>query len=87
MHYIFLQNALTFAYDAVLVGSTALFGIELALHLKQKWDTLEVQQPIQPIQPAQLPAASIPLLEPSTAIPVESVAIAEKVAILLDPIE
>jgi hypothetical protein len=86
MHYIFLQNALTLAYDATLVGSTAFFGLELALNLKQKWDALEVPQPVQPPQPAQLPAASIPLLE-STAIPVESVAIAEKVAIPLDPIE
>jgi hypothetical protein len=83
MHYIFLQNALTFAYDAILVGSTAFFGLELALKLKQKWDALEVPKPTQP---AQLPAASMPLLE-STAIPVESVAIEEKVAIPLDPIE
>jgi hypothetical protein len=83
MHYIFLQNALTFAYDAVLVSSTAFFGTELVLHLKQKWDALEVPKPTQP---AQLPAASAPLLE-STAIPVESVAIAEKEEILLDSIE
>ncbi len=80
MHYIFLQNALTFSCDSILVASTAFFGIELALHLKQKWDTLEIPKP------AQLPAASIPILE-STAIPVESVAIEEKVAIPLDPIE
>ncbi|MBW4517354.1 MAG: hypothetical protein KME11_19285 [Timaviella obliquedivisa GSE-PSE-MK23-08B] len=77
MHYIFLQNALTFTYDAVLVSSTAFFGTELVLHLKQKWDALEVPKP------AQLPAASIPLLE-STAIPVESVAIEEKVALPID---
>jgi hypothetical protein len=80
MHYIFLQNALTFTYDAILVSSTAFFGTELVLHLKQKWDELEVPKP------AQLPAASTPLLE-STAIPVESVAIVEKEEILLDPIE
>jgi hypothetical protein len=84
MHYIFLQNALTFTYEAVLVSSTALFGTKLVLHLKQKWDALEV--PKSP-QPAQLPAASIPLLEPSTAIPVESVAIEEKVAIPHDLLE
>ena len=80
MHYIFLQNALTFTYDAILVSSTAFFGTELVLHLKQKWDALEVPKP------AQLPTASIPLLE-STAIPVESVAIVEKEEILFDPIE
>lgn len=80
MHYIFLQNALTFTYDAILVSSTAFFGTELVLHLKQKWDELEAPKP------AQLPAASIPLLE-STAIPVESVAIVEKEEIFLDPIE
>jgi len=80
MHYIFLQNALTFTYDAILVSSTAFFGTELVLHLKQKWDELEAPKP------AQLPAASIPLLE-STAIPVESVAIVEKEEVLLDPIE
>lgn len=79
MHYIFLQNALTFTYDAILVSSAAFFGTELVLHLKQKWDELEVPKP------DQLPA-SIPLLE-STAIPVESVAIVEKEEILLDPIE
>jgi hypothetical protein len=83
MHYIFLQNALTFVYDSILVGSTAFFGIELGLHLKQKWDALEVPKPDKP---AQLPAASAPLLE-STAIPVESVAIAEKEEILLEPLE
>ena len=80
MHYIFLQNALTFACDSILVSSTAFFGIELVLHLKQKWNALEVPRP------AQLPAASIPLLE-STAIPVESVAIVEKVAIPRDLFE
>jgi len=80
MHHIFLQNALTFTYDAILVSSTAFFGTELVLHLKQKWDALEVPKP------DQLPAASIPLLE-STAIPVESVAIVEKEEILFDPIE
>jgi len=80
MHHIFLQNALTFTYDAILVSSTAFFGTELVLHLKQKWDELEVPKP------DQLPAASIPLLE-STAIPVESVAIVEKEEILFDPIE
>lgn len=80
MHYIFLQNALTFTYDAILVSSAAFFGIELALHLKRKWDALEI------LQPAQLPSASTPLLE-STAIPVESVAIVEKVAIPRDLFE
>lgn len=80
MHYIFLQNALTFSYDAILVSSTAFFGTELVLHLKQKWDALEVPKP------AQLPATSIPLLE-STAIPVESVAIEEKVAMPRDLFE
>ncbi|NJR39061.1 MAG: hypothetical protein HC781_09775 [Leptolyngbyaceae cyanobacterium CSU_1_4] len=80
MHYIFLQNALTFAYDATLVGSTAFFGIDLVLHLKEKWDTLEVSKSVQPV-------ASTPLLEASTAIPVESVAIEERVAIPRDLFE
>lgn len=78
MHYIFLQNALTFVYDATLVGSTAFFGIDLVLYLKEKWDTLEVSKP------APMPVVSTPLLEASTAIPVESVAIKEKVAIPRD---
>lgn len=81
MHYIFLQNALTFAYDATLVGSTAFFGIDLVLRLKEKWDTLEVPKP------TPIPVASTPLLEASIAIPIESVAIEEKVAIPRDLFE
>jgi hypothetical protein len=73
MHYALLQHALTFACDSLLVGSSAYFGIGLALHLKEKWDTYEVKKP------AQLPAATTPLLE-SSAIPVEAVSVAEAVA-------
>lgn len=75
MHYVFLQNALTFACDSLMVGSTAYFGIGLALHLKEKWDELEVK----PKAPAQLPAAVQPMLE-STAIPVEAFEVPERVA-------
>jgi hypothetical protein len=81
MHYALLQHALTFACDSLLVGSSAYFGVGLAIHLKEKWDTYEVKKP------AQLPAAvTQPLLE-STAISVEAIAVAEKEAILIDPLE
>jgi hypothetical protein len=79
MHYVFLQNVLTFATDSLLVGSTVYFGVGLGLHLKQKWDELEI--PSKAV--AQLPAATVPILE-SSAIPVEAVAIAEKEEVRVD---
>jgi hypothetical protein len=92
MHYVFLQNALTFATDSLLVGSTVYFGVGLGLHLKQKWDELEV--PVKTSAPAQLPAATVPVLE-SSAIPVEAVAIpdgfleerAELEEVAIDPLD
>jgi hypothetical protein len=75
MHYVFLQQVLTFATDSLLVGGTAYLGVGLGLHLKQKWDELEV--PVKTSAPAQLPAATVPVLE-SSAIPVEAVAIEER---------
>jgi hypothetical protein len=81
MHYVFLQNALTFATDSLLVGSTVYFGVGLGLHLKQKWDAIEI--PSKSSQMAQLPAATVPILE-SSAIPVEAVAIEEKEEVRVD---
>jgi hypothetical protein len=79
MHYVFLQQALTFATDSLLVGSTVYFGVGLGLHLKQKWDEFEVPAKA----PAQLPSASVPILE-SSAIPVEAIAIPEMEEIQVD---
>jgi hypothetical protein len=79
MHYVFLQQALTFATDSLLVGSTVYFGVGLGLHLKQKWDKLEV--PTKAL--AQLPAATVPILE-SSAIPVEAIAIPQMEEIRVD---